>query len=283
MARSSHYWSEQIYSLKFFIMKRISGTFIAIIVAALTLTACKKDQPEGGTFKVRMTDAPADYEALNMTLLSVEAYHKDNGWITLEGDAQQVNVLSLTNGKETTIAFNSEAEAGLYTKLRLRFGSESSLEYQQETTLGGVATTSTSLTWTGTREVIIPINVQVSGSTGVDILLDFDAAASVIEASSAFIIAPVINVMTNETTGIKGKVTGSSNALVKASNTSGEVSTYIDVSGDFMIRGLADGTYTVTVISSAEDRENGAPEQIVFSGIVVSKGEFTSMGTINLQ
>ena len=263
-------------------MKKLSLAILALTAAVFMFTACKKDEPKGGTFKVRMTDAPADYEALNMTLLSVEAYHEDNGWVTLEGDAKTFNVLSLTNGEETTIAYDTEANAGVYTMLRLRFGDENSLQYQQQTTLGGVATATASLTWNGAREVIVPINVEVSSNVGVDLLLDFNVAESIVEASSAFIIAPAIEVMTNANSGIEGKITSSTNALVKASNSEDEAYTYIDANGNFLLRGLAEGTYTVTIISSAKDRENGAPEQIELTGVVVANGEFTAVGTIDL-
>lgn len=268
-------------------MKKFTFAFMALIAAACMLTACtKEDEPKGGTFKVRMTDAPADYEALSMTLVSVEAYHESKGWVTLEADSKELDVLSLTNGREETIAFDASAESGTYSMLRLRFSDESSLEVQKATTVGGVTSVSTvsaSLSWNGAREVLIPINVNVSSEIGVDLLLDFNVAESILEVSSSYVIQPAIEVMTNTTTGIEGKVNGSAHALIIVSNSNGSASTYIDANGDFLIRGIEDGTYTVTVISSAADRAAGAPEQIEISGVVVTKGAFTSTGTINLE
>lgn len=267
-------------------MKKIALAVMALSAVVL-FTACNKDgEPKGGSFKVRMTDAPADYEALNMTLLSVEAYNDTKGWITLEGDSKSFNVLDLTNGRETTLAFDTDVKSGVYTLLRLRFGDENSINYQSTSTVGGVSsvtTASANLQWNGAREVIIPISASVSSSVGADLLLDFDVASSVTEVAGTFIINPVIKVMTNASTGIEGRVNGSSNALVTASNGSMEASTYIDASGEFMIRGLKDGSYVLTIKSCAEDRAEGAAEEITIDGVIVANGEITAIGSVNLQ
>lgn len=88
-------------------MKTIKLPLLALITSALMFTACKKEEfptsslsnEKKGSFTVKMTDAPGDYEALQIEIVKIEAYLENTGWITLQNSSQFINVLSLTNGE----------------------------------------------------------------------------------------------------------------------------------------------------------------------------------------
>lgn len=269
-------------------MKKLAlSSMIAFALIAIAVVSCKKENvaPGKGTFKVRMTDSPGDYEALNVQLVSVEAFSESSGWVSLNSETQSFDVLELTNGYERVVAHNSSVDAGIYTLLRLKFGASNSLKYLNETSIGGasaVISVSTDLQWVGPREVTIAINEQVSESANAEVLLDFNVAESIIEDAEMYILEPVITEMQNILTGIEGSVHGSMNAMIEASNGFFSTSTYMDASGEFLIRGLDDGIYTLSVMPCAEDVANGAPREHRIEGVVVVDGEFSNVGVIYL-
>src|SRR5258705_9682223 len=108
--------------LKNKIMKRILLFTVIGLVAAFGLSSCNKDTPsaEPKQFKVRMTDSPGNYAALNMTITGVEAYHETHGWITLSSYSHSVNVVSLCNGSEIELANKYNMSTGHYTRVKVK-------------------------------------------------------------------------------------------------------------------------------------------------------------------
>jgi hypothetical protein len=260
-----------------------------LVLGGLTLTSCKKEDNQitnpNGAFKVRMTDAPADYEALNLSVVSVEAYNESSGWIMLNSQTQSFNVLDLNNGVETTLAYNAEMEAGSYSMIRLRFASQASLTEQHAVTIGGLTTTSSvssNLQWSGPTEIIIPISARVSSSQSADILLDFNVAQSIIESGQNHLIKPMIEVVENESTGVEGSIQGAAQALVQINAGGTTLSSYINAQGEFLLRGLEPGSYTLHIIPSEADVLAGAPEEFTVSNVSVSEGRITNAGSIKI-
>lgn len=251
-------------------MKKIVILSIAVMGLAAGLTSCKKDSNSGNSFKVRMTDGPGDFLQLNMQISSVDIYSQGNGWVNLSSQTQSVNVLDLTNGSEIQLANSTNVSAGVYTKLRITFASQANIVL-----LGGGS--SFSLNWTGnTQQVEITINEQVSSATGGNLLIDFDVAQSVSELAGVYSIQPVISVIADESTGVKGHVTGASSAMVKVTGNGKTYSTYINAQGNFLLRGIASGTYTVNIWG------NGQLQSHEVNNVVVTQGQITSMGNIDL-
>lgn len=269
-------------------MKKLQLSLIPFFAMALaiSITACKKDDiepnPDGAMtqassnqFKVRMTDAPGDFAQLNVEILSVEAYLQDSGWVTLNNDAQVVSVLDLTNGAETTIAYESSASAGIYTQLRLTFGNQTSLMLFGS---GGTGMLEANLNWGSSTQVVIEIDEEISANSQADVLLDFQVAESIVQQSQQYIINPVITEIEDASTGIHGQVQGAANAMIVLSNGQSEFSTFIDAQGNFLLRGLPAGTYNMIV--SELDAGDNSQDQIQLSGIVIAQGQISQAGTI---
>jgi len=259
-------------------MKKIMLFAAVGLFAAFSMTSCSDDNnnnAEPKSFKVRMTDSPGNYAALNMTITGVDAYLDGQGWVNLSSQTQTVNVASLTNGSEITIANATNIQTGVYTHVRVKFSSTASINVNATGSGSGF---NFNLTWNVPQEIDIAIQQEVTASTGANILLDFNVAQSIIETGGNYFIQPVITLVTNENTGVKGHVSGATTAAVVFSDGTHTYSGYINAQGNFMIKGMAAGTYTCTVwYNSATD------ESHTVNNVVVTEGEIYSMGEITIN
>ncbi len=283
-------------------MKNLKKISTLAFAALFFFAACKKDEdnaspnqnnpgsePQAQSFNVKMTDAPGDFEALNVTITSVDAYIEGEGWVNLENNAKSMNVLSLTNGAETSIASKSEAKTGIYSKLKIRFDQDAKLKLNANAlaNFGGVilADNTVQLGWMNStsNEVEININEQVSSTSGAEILLDFDVASSIEKNTNEYVLNPAIKVMSNANTGVKGNVQGTSRAAVMLTNGQNSFSTFTDANGNFMIRGAESGTYKLTIDAAAKTEGDLRTDDKVIDGVVIADGEIKQMGTLTVE
>ncbi len=138
---------------------------------------------------------------------------------------------------------------------------------------GGTA----NITWAGdVHEVEIAIHEVVNVQVGADVLVDFHVAESVIESGMEYIVEPTITVVDDITTGIEGSVVGTASAAVVLTDGENTFSTYISSTGDFIIRGVDPGTYTLTVL------EPGMLQGHNINNIIIAEGQIHQVGQINL-
>lgn len=276
---------------------RIISATAVIATMLVTFSSCEKedlnpdpDGPAPGTMTVKMTDAPGDYEALDVEITNVEAYLEGSGWVSLNNQAQMVSVLDLTNGAETQIAFDGEAQAGVYSMIRVTFGNNNSLSFDAGTDLGfdlggltGGASATIDIDWatTTSNQVVIEIDREVSANAGAEVLLDFHVMESVIQTGQQFVLDPAITVINDTQTGVHGQIEGAASAAVVVTDGENTFSSYTDASGHFLIRGMDDGIYTVTLMPSQEGLGllEHADDQTIES-VTVVEGRITQMGTI---
>lgn len=257
----------------------------------MMMTSCKKDDNESNrTFNVSMTDNPGNYAELNVTVNKVEAQRRRTGaddgeWVTLNADAQSINVLSLTNGRDLALASNTTVDAGTYTKIRLTFADEAELVFNADASVVGLALSSNNslmLDWNGPQAVEIQINPQVMIGASAEVLIDFDVASSIVRNATSFAINPVIREIEDPETGLQGEVEGNTYASIVVTNGTDSASTAIDAEGAFLVRGLDPGTYDM-VIRPSEDERNGATQTSKrMENVTIVDGEIKQMGTISL-
>lgn len=275
-------------------------TTLLTISAALMLafSACKKEDTAPGpmadnnspsaaarSFNVDMTDAPADYSALNVEITGVKAYRDGAGWETMSTQAQFVNVISLNNGIHTSLVANTSAPEGHYSKLKLLFGDANTVTINGgahcgETSVGDTATIA--LQWgAATHEVDVEIDKNVSATSGAQMMLDFDAAASVTQVGNTYVLHPVIHEMASMmNTGVKGQVNDALAAAAELSGGGHVYGAYANGSGAFQILGTSDGTYTLT-INAIKKRDGVIYHKIVtIHDVEVTRGRITNVGTI---
>lgn len=221
-------------TLKFFIL--------AAAVSALWV-GCNKDNTSDTTrVKVRMTDAPGNYEQVNVDVTGVE-FKVDNSTVNLEVTAGIYNLLDFVNGMDTLIA-SAEVESGTLSQVRLILGENNSVM------VDGVVY---HLTTPSAQQSGLKLNMNADLIPGVDydLLLDFDASKSiVVTGNGEYQLKPVVRAISEATTGsVQGTVPTilALPANVSISNGTVTYTTVTDAEGRFLIRGLAVGTYSVTI------------------------------------
>ena len=261
----------------------LNYTFAGVIALGMfAFTGCSTDSsPSMGTFEVRLHDAPADYDEVNIFIERVEVNNTtgDQGWETISEPNQSYNLLELTNGVFEVIA-NVELEVGTYPQIRLVVSRDANT-----VVIDGV---SHGLLVPSGAETGVKLNVNAEIREGIvyTLLLDFDALRSVVKTGQAttpgYALMPVIRATNQAITGnIGGVVTPfGARAVVYAIAGDDTLSTTFadENNGEFLLVGLEEGEYDVSV----EPREEGF-EGTRFEGNSVTVNETTDVGTIELD
>lgn len=261
-------------------MKAIRSISLLIILfsAVLLVQSCKKEGSSRLT--VYLTDAPADYDAVTIEVVGLQikasSEQGESGWQSLPMSTipSYYNVLDFTNGMDTLLS-SIELPAGKVSQLRLILGDNNTI------TVNGV-TEPLPLDVPSGEQSGLKFNIHADLVAGIEykLWIDFDVTRSiVVNGTGGHILKPVLRTFTEETSGaIKGIVSPiAANATVSATNGTDILSAIPDpVTGEFLIRGVAAGTWTVTI-----DANNGYIDQTV-NNVAVSIGQVTDVGSIIL-
>ena len=217
----------------------------SFIVFGTFLNSCNDDSNDSGkyAYKVRMTDAPGPYQEVNIDLQAVEIIGSNGQTITLNTTAGIYNLLTLSNGISTAIATSTMVDVKA-SQIRLLLGTNNTIK------VNGIVYP---LSTPSAEQSGLKINVNQTLLENVDneILIDFDANASIVETGAGtYKLKPVLRAIDVTTTGnIKGTITPvGSLAVVTATSSSNVVySSSVNALGQFQISGLPVGSYTFTV------------------------------------
>ena len=249
---------------------------IGILALSFALFSCS-DEEKNARLEIRLTDAPGDYEAVNVDIQGIEIHSDDgnmsNGWRSLNVQKGQYDLLTLTNGIDTLLA-SAELPAGRVSQIRLILGDNNSVRIDGQ---------ELELTTPSAQQSGLKLNVHADLMEGITykILLDFDAARSIVRTGNgAYNLKPVIRSITEATSGaIKGQVTPVESLpavfAIVGSDTLG--TTYADDGGNYFLKGLPGGTYRVS-FDSKEGYSDFSKE-----GVSVTVGSVTDMGNVSLQ
>ena len=245
----------------------------------LLFTSCNKDEATT-SLVVRLTDSPGDYEAVNIDIQSIEVHantgEQSSGWTTLDSNSGVYDLLTLNNGVETVIA-DDVYPAGRVSQLRLVLGENNSVVVDGE----NFPLTIPSGSESGLK---LLINADLIEGITYSVLLDFDAAKSVVSAGATqtYLLKPVIKTITEAQDGaFKGSVIPSElSVAVYAISGEDTLSTSYAVEGnsDFFLGGLSDGTYIV----SFDPGDLSGYQGVVLENVSVSIGNVTDLGEIEL-
>ena len=230
-----------------------------------------------GSIEVRMTDNPAEFTAVNVDIRRVEI-HRGNGdyatgWRVINDEPLQVNLLDLVNGADTLIGIR-DLGPGTYGQLRMVLGPQNSVEVNGEV-----------------HPLVVPsgqqsglklnINALIESGMTYTMLLDFDAARSVVSAGNGmYLLMPVIREVNLATSGsIQGWVEPAESAgLIYVVANGDTISTYADDHGRFRLIGIPDGSYRLTATSRADAFQN-----LMIDEVAVVPGEVTDIGSVRLR
>lgn len=260
-------------------IKRTVYGFVVLLFAILmvSLVSCNDNDNAASTarLEVRLTDAPGDYEEVNVDIQDVQVNSQDtddSGWQSIDIKKGVYNLKDLTNGIDTLLG-SAELPVGKIAQLRLILGTNNTVKVNGQS----FALTTPSGQQSGLK---LQINQELKEGITYKILLDFDAALSVVaRGNGAFNLKPVIRSITQALDGaISGKVHPvEANPAVFAILGNDTVSTSIDTtSGAFLVRGLQAGTYKIVFSPSS------AYQVKEVTNVSVTTGNVTDVGTVEI-
>jgi hypothetical protein len=250
-------------------MKRIAG-FLLLSVFWL---ACSNDD-QTTRLNVRLTDAPGDYEEVNIDIQSVEINSdgENSGWTTLDVESGVYNILELTNGLDTLLA-TAELPVGRISQIRLILGNNNSVKIGGQT----FPLSTPSAQQSGLK---LNLNAMLTEGVTYTITLDFDAARSIVaRGNGTYSLKPVIRALETATSGaIKGTVLPleAAPAVFAIVGTDTVATAYTDEAGKFILRSLPAGSYTV----SFDPKDGFVPQQK--DAVSVTLGNVTDLGTVTI-
>lgn len=271
----------------------MKSIFTYLLLSGLTLFAmsCSSDDdnPSGGSAKVNvyLVDAPASYDEVWIEVIAVRVKVDEDGknddmqhdedessWVEIIYDeSQPINLLDLTGGNSELLGSEDFPE-GEIDQIRLILGENNYVIKNGER----FEMKTPSAQQSGLK---IKVNENIEGGMTYDLVIDFDAAKSIVEAgnSGQLILKPVLRAYLDEvSTGIMGQVLPLEAQPVKVTAAKGDdtMNTYVDAEGNYKISGLDNGIYTLTLTPN----ELYAP--VILEGVVVEEGKITSVSPVTL-
>lgn len=249
--------------------------------AMVWFSSCDSDTDATGTsqLQVRMTDAPGDYEEVNVEVVSVQVHTEDTdseeGWTTLDEINPGIyNLLDFANGKDTLLA-SATLPSGKISQIRLILGDENTVKLKN----GEVIDLKTPSGQTS--GVKLSVNANLEPDVTYVMLLDFDAARSVVpKGNGGYNLKPVIRVLSQAVAGgIRGNVTPAEYKpgiyVISAENDT--IGGFANDNGDFLIKGVPAGNYTVKFYTEG-DAHNKTLENVT-----VAQDAIKDLGTVVLE
>jgi hypothetical protein len=247
----------------------IGALAVSFFVFILLLSSCKDNDKDQAHVNVRMTDAPAAYDAVYIDVQGVEITGAGGGTVVLSSNPGIYNLLELSNGTDTLIAAGG-IDAGQVEQIRLILGTNNTI------VVDGVTHP---LTTPSAQQSGLKLQVNRTFEPGVEygILLDFDANKSIVmQGNGDYSLKPVIRTVDVALNGsIRGSIAPvSALVVVEASNGTDTFTSITNANGEFLISGLVAGTYSVTLTPPSPLLP------VTVNNVVVTAGSSTNIGVI---
>ena len=247
-------------------MKKI--LIFTVLSIAVAFTACKNDQSSTATkFSVKMTDAPGAYKSIMLNVKEIQVITSD-GMTTMPVGNEPFDVLDFRMGKDTLLA-SEDIAAGHLQEIRLVLN-----DTGNEVVIGGVRhnLTTPSAQSSGLK---IKLNADLTAGAEYTLLLDFDAARSIVKTgNNKYILKPVIRAIPQAVSGaLKGLISpASSHADVYAIAGTDTIGTIANSTGNFYFHGLTQGSYKVNIVPKTPYQPKSIENVLIANGIVKDLG-----------
>lgn len=164
--------------------------FIFPLLAIAFIVSCKKENQPIRNAKIvfNLTDAPGNYDQVNIDLKQVEVKMKGSSWLDVTTHAGVYDLIQLTNGVDTMVV-NDSVPAGTIQMLRLVLGNNNTI--MVDSVVYPLQTPSAQMS--GLK---INLNKVLNPDSINNVLLDFDAAQSIVDhGNGTYSLKPVLRVL----------------------------------------------------------------------------------------
>lgn len=166
-------------------MKKLSFAAIAALLL-ITAGACNKEPHGTSRMTVKMTDAPGDYQQVNVDVIEVKVHHSVDGWVSLPTTAGIYDLLTLQDSVTTVLVNQGQLPSGHIDQFRLVLGTNNTV--MVDSLIYPLATPSAQQS--GLK---INVNFDFAPDQMYELLMDFDAEQSVIQhGNGSYSLKPVI-------------------------------------------------------------------------------------------
>ena len=250
-----------------------------LAVGSIIFYACQKENSasaDKARLQVYLTDGPGNYDEVVIDVQDIKInYSSDtaDGWQSLSTvKTGTYDVLKLVNGSDTLLG-DAELSPGKIEQIRLILGPNNYVKVDGQT----IPLQTPSAQQSGLK---LNIHQEVNAGVTYKLLLDFDAARSIVKTGNGkYLLKPVIRTSLEAIGGsIRGYVRPDSlNIAVFAIQGADTITGTYTSNGSYMLKGLNAGTYTLAF----------APGDTTYksqnkTGITVTANTVTTVDTVQL-
>ena len=241
---------------------------MSVLAITVAFTSCKTEDSTSVTkFSVRMTDAPGAYQSIMLNIKEIQVITSD-GTTTMPVGDEPFDILHFRMGKDTLLA-SRDIASGQLQEIRVVLHETGNAVIIDDVSYN---LTTPSAHSSGLK---LKINADLTAGTGYTLLLDFDAAKSIVKTgNNKYILKPVIRAIPQSVSGaLKGLISPSdSNADVFAIIGADTIGTIADTTGNFYFYGLKQGAYKLNIIPKSPYQPMSIENVLIANGIVKDLG-----------
>lgn len=256
-----------------------AGLALSLMGLAI-LGSCKKDSSPAGTTRVqiRMTDAPGAFDQINLSVKEIILF-SDGKPYTFTAQTSIFNILDFRIGssKPDILVASGEMPSGNITEIRLVLNDSGNTIVVAGVSQPLTTPSGQSSGW----KVKLTENISLVPDVTYSLLLDFDAAKSIVSAGNGkYLLKPVVRGITVATSGlISGTVlplgAHPEVLVIRGLDTVGTVADVL--TGKYTVGGLAAGSYSVKYAPVTGYRDS------TVTNVSVVLGQNTNLGTMTLK
>ncbi|RKE04764.1 DUF4382 domain-containing protein [Marinifilum flexuosum] len=252
---------------------------LSLLLVTFLFVQCSDDDSKSTTpVKIRLTDAPGQYDKVNIDIQGIQIHSsenksEENGWQVMNMINSGVyDLLEFNNGVDTLLV-DQDMPSGTVSQMRLILGDNNSVvidgvEYDLDTPSAQ------------TSGLKFQIHDDFLAGIEYKLWIDFDAARSVVKTGNgSYKLKPVIRTFNEATTGAISGTVSPTEALPTIHAVIGldTISTIAEENGEFLIKGLEAGIYKLAI----EPIEGY--NEIEVENIAVTIGNITDAGNIEID